>query len=179
MIWFQLMLGFFIANILGYGGGPSSIPLMYHEIVTHYVWLNDSEFSNMLALGNALPGPIATKIAAFVGYGAGGWTGLLAALAGTILPSAVALIVLLKVLHKYRQSPVVKGMSLLVQPVITIMMVVLTWQMAKSSFSQIGIWQSLGIAAVAFWAMNIRKVHPALVICAAFIYGGIVLQHIV
>jgi len=136
MIWFQLMLGFFIANILGYGGGPSSIPLMYHEIVTHYGWLNDSEFSNMLALGNALPGPIATKIAAFVGYGAGGWTGLLAALAGTILPSAVALIVLLKVLHKYRQSPVVKGMSLLVQPVITIMMVVLTWQMAKSSFGQ-------------------------------------------
>ncbi|AEH52942.1 Chromate transporter [Heyndrickxia coagulans 2-6] len=70
-------------------------------------------------------------------------------------------------------------MSLLVQPVITIMMVVLTWQMAKSSFSQIGIWQSLGIAAVAFWAMHIRKIHPALVICAAFLYGGIVLQHIV
>jgi len=51
--------------------------------------------------------------------------------------------------------------------------------MAKSSFGQIGIWQSLGIAAVAFWAMHIRKIHPALVICAAFLYGGIVLQHIV
>ncbi|RGR78493.1 chromate transporter [Heyndrickxia coagulans] len=178
-VWIQLMVGFFIANVLGYGGGPSSIPLMYNEIVSHYHWLNDSEFSNMLALGNALPGPIATKIAAFVGYGAGGWAGLFAALAGTILPSAVALILLLKVLHKYRQSPVVKGMSLLVQPVIAIMMTVLTWQMAKNSIVQIGIWQALGIAAVAFWAMQIRKIHPALVIVAAFAYGGIVLSHVV
>ncbi|MGG3434855.1 chromate transporter [Heyndrickxia coagulans] len=178
-VWIQLMVGFFIANVLGYGGGPSSIPLMYNEIVSHYHWINDSEFSNMLALGNALPGPIATKIAAFVGYGAGGWVGLFAALAGTILPSAVALILLLKVLHKYRQSPVVKGMSLLVQPVIAIMMAVLTWQMVKNSISQIGIWQALGIAAVAFWAMQIRKIHSALVIVAAFAYGGIVLSHVV
>lgn len=62
-VWIQLMIGFFLANALGYGGGPSSIPLMYEEIVSHYHWLNNQEFSNMLALGNALPGPIATKIA--------------------------------------------------------------------------------------------------------------------
>ncbi|GJM82664.1 hypothetical protein HMSSN139_51600 [Paenibacillus sp. HMSSN-139] len=61
MDWLELLLGFLIANLLGYGGGPSSIPLMYEEIVPHYHWLSDAEFSNMLALGNALPGPIATK----------------------------------------------------------------------------------------------------------------------
>jgi chromate transporter len=68
-------------------------------------------------------------------------------------------------------------MTLLVQPVIAIMMVVLTWQMGKSSISSIGIWHSLGIAAVSFWAMEKLKLHPALVIVAAFAYGGIVLQH--
>lgn len=115
MEWLKLIYGFFMANLLGYGGGPSSIPLMYEEIVPHYGWLNDEEFSNMLALGNALPGPIATKIAAYVGYDVYGWLGLSAALAATVLPSAAALIILLGVMQKYKHSPVVKGMTLLVQ----------------------------------------------------------------
>lgn len=179
MDWLELLLGFLIANLLGYGGGPSSIPLMYEEIVPHYHWLSDADFSNMLALGNALPGPIATKIAAYVGFEVGGWVGLGLALLATVLPSAAGLILLLRLLAKYRQSNVVKGMTLLVQPVIAIMMVTLTWQMAKEPFTAIGIWQTLAIAAIAFWAMERRKIHPALVIVAAFIYGGVVLQHYV
>jgi len=163
MEWLKLLLGFFMANALGYGGGPSSIPLMYREIVTHYHWLDDGQFSRMLALGNTLPGPIATKIAAFVGLEAGGAAGLIVALAATAVPSAIALIVLLGLLHKYRQSGAVKGMTLLVQPVIAVMMAVLAWQLGASSLRAIGIWQALGIAAFAFWAMGVRKLHPAIV----------------
>ncbi|WP_150273040.1 chromate transporter [Paenibacillus tepidiphilus] len=179
MEWLELLYGFFMANVLGYGGGPSSIPLMYEEIVPHYGWLNDEEFSNMLALGNALPGPIATKIAAYVGYDVLGWLGFTVALLATVLPSAAALIVLLNVLQKYKQSPVVKGMTLLVQPVIAIMMAVLTFQMAKSPAESIGIVQTLVIAAIAFVAMQKLKLHPALVIVAAFVYGGLVLRYTV
>lgn len=179
MEWLKLIYGFFMANLLGYGGGPSSIPLMYEEIVPHYSWLSDEEFSNMLALGNALPGPIATKIAAYVGYDVYGWLGLAAALLATVLPSAAALIVLLQVMQKYKQSPVVKGMTLLVQPVIAIMMLVLTLKMAKGPADSIGIWQTLIIAAIAFWAMKRLRLHPALVILAAFAYGGLVLRYTV
>ncbi|MBV6713570.1 chromate transporter [Paenibacillus chitinolyticus] len=175
--WLNLFIGFFVANVLGYGGGPSSIPLVYQEVVTHYHWADDRQFSNILALGNTLPGPIATKIAAYVGYDTAGWFGLAVAIAATVVPSAVALIVLLKLLQKHRQSSVVKGMTLLVQPVIAVMMVVLTWQMAEGSVQSIGIWQSLGIAAVAYWAMQRRKIHPAFVIIAAFVYGGVVIGH--
>jgi chromate transporter len=171
----NLIVGFFLANVLGYGGGPASIPLMYQEIVNHYRWTTDREFSNILALGNALPGPIATKIAAFVGYDVSGLAGALAALAATVVPSAAALIVLLKALQRFRRSDAVKGMTLLVQPVIAVMMLLLTYEMGESSIHHIGLWQSLGIAAVAFWAMIVKKIHPALVIVAAFAYGGIVL----
>lgn len=61
MIIFYLFWAFFIANLLGYGGGPASIPLNFEEVVQHFHWLSKEEFSNMLALANALPGPIATK----------------------------------------------------------------------------------------------------------------------
>ncbi|WP_025693368.1 chromate transporter [Paenibacillus zanthoxyli] len=177
MEWLDLILGFFIANLLGYGGGPSSIPLMYTEIVPHYHWLSNSEFTNMLALGNALPGPIATKVAAYVGFEIYGWVGAILALLATVLPSAAALIAMIRLLQKYRQSSIVKGMTLLVQPVIAIMMVILTWQMSKGPLASIGIWQTLIIAAVSFWAMERRKIHPALVILVAFIYGGFILRY--
>jgi chromate transporter len=174
----DLIFGFFLANILGYGGGPASIPLMYEEIVNRNHWTTEHEFSNILALGNTLPGPIATKIAAYVGYDVAGIIGVLAALAATIIPSAIALIFLVKILQRYKQSIVVKGMTLLVQPVIAVLMLVLTWKMGQSSIDSIGIWQSLIIAAIALWAMEWRKIHPALVILCAFIYGGIVLPYI-
>lgn len=177
MIWWELLWGFFVANVLGYGGGPSSIPLMQEEIVNHYNWLTNEQFADVLAVGNALPGPIATKIAAFVGYQEAGWFGLILTTFATVVPSALALILLLRILNRFRQSSVVKGMTLLVQPVIAVMMAGLTWEMGKVSVGSIGIWQSLGIAAAALWAMTKGRIHPALVIIAAFVYGSLVLSH--
>jgi len=170
-----ILLGFFLANILGYGGGPASIPLMYQEIVKHYQWLTNVEFSKMLALANALPGPIATKIAAYTGYQVMGWWGLLLALIATILPSAAALILLLKIISKHRQSSAVKGMTLLVQPVIAVMMAVLTWQMFSDSYHSLGWIQAIAIGLVSLIALTKLKLHPAFIILAAFIYGGGVL----
>lgn len=82
-------------------------------------------------------------------------------------------------MQKYKQSPVVKGMTLLVQPVIAVMMAVLTWTMAKGPADSIGIWQTLLIAVIAFFAIKRLKLHPALVILAAFAYGGLVLRYTV
>jgi len=175
MIWFPIFLAFFIANILGYGGGPASIPLMYDQIVTRYGWLNNTEFSNMLALGNALPGPIATKIAAFVGYEVYGWPGLIMALIGTVVPSAVALILLLKIIRRYRHSLVFKGVSLLAQPVIAVMMLLITVTIATDAVHSIGYLHSLIIALFAFLALGKFKIHPAFVILLAFICGGIII----
>ncbi|MBB5325389.1 chromate transporter [Anoxybacillus tepidamans] len=176
--WISLFIGFFWANVLGYGGGPSSIPLMYEEIVNHYRWLTNKEFSNMLALGNALPGPIATKIAAYVGYDVYGWWGFVIALFATIFPSAFALIFLLKIVRRHRQSLVVKGMTLFVQPVIAIMMLILTWQMMKESIFSIGIVQSFAIAFISFLALEKWNIHPAFLIIASFAYGGLILPHL-
>ncbi|SFQ65958.1 chromate transporter [Priestia endophytica DSM 13796] len=178
MLLLSLFLGFFIANVLGYGGGPASIPLMYEEVVDRYQWLTNAEFSNMLALGNSLPGPIATKIAAYVGYDVFGWWGFLIALFATVFPSAIALILLLKLMQRHRQSQVVKGMTLLVQPVIAIMMLLLTWDMIKDAVGSIGIWQSLIIALISLLALGKFKIHPAFMIIAAFAYGGFVIPHL-
>jgi chromate transporter len=176
MEWLNLFIGFFLANVFGYGGGPSSIPLMHQEIVPNHNWLTNAEFSNMLALGNALPGPIATKIAAYVGYNVAGWMGFGIALFATVVPSAIALIIFLRILQKYRKSPSIKGMTLLVQPVLAIMMVLLVWSSSWDSVKVIGLLQFAGIALASFYLLEKRKIHPAFVIVAAFVYGGFFLS---
>ena len=172
----HLLWGFFVANVLGYGGGPASIPLMENEIVNHYHWLNAAQFANALALGNALPGPLATKIATYVGFGTAGWLGALAALIGTAVPSALAMVWLMRLLNRHRKSRAVRGMTLLVQPVIAVLMIALTWEISGNSIHGAGIWQSLGIAAAAFLLLQKFKVHPVFVIVAAFAYGGLVIR---
>jgi len=172
----QLIYGFFIANLLGYGGGPASIPLMQNEVVTHYGWMTNDDFVNALAIGNALPGPIATKIATYVGFLEFGWLGAAAAVIATVVPSAIAVVALLAILNKYRQSLTVKGMTLLVQPVIAVLMAVLTYQIGSEAVTDMGIIQFFAIAIVSLVAMEKFKVHPALVILAAIIYGGLVLS---
>ncbi len=164
-----------MANLLGYGGGPSTIPLIQDQVVTHYHWLTNPQFANILAVGNTLPGPIATKTAGIIGYSVDGWIGALLALAATILPSAVGIILLLQVVARFRNSRIVKGMTLLIQPVIAVMLAILALELLHSSVARLGWFQALIIVVLSVWLLKFRKVHPVFVILAAFVYGGLIL----
>ncbi|CAB3389446.1 chromate transporter [Kyrpidia spormannii] len=174
----HLFWAFLVSNVLGYGGGPASIPFMQSEIVDHYHWMSNPEFMNVLAMANALPGPIATKLAGFTGFAVSGWPGLLTALVATVVPSAVAVVLLLRLVRRFRQSAAVRGMTLLIQPVIGVLMVAFTWEVGRESVGTLGWVQSLGIVAVTLWALQKRGIHPAFVIVGAFIYGAVVVPHI-
>lgn len=81
-------------------------------------------------------------------------------------------------MKKHQNSKIVKGMTLLVQPVITALMLVLTYEMFQDSYHSIGIIQSVCIAVIAFLLLQKWKVHPALVIIIAFLYGGFIAPHL-
>ena len=103
--WIGLFWGFFKVGILGYGGGPGSIGLIQVVTVDGNHWMTNQQFAEMLAVGNALPGPIATKLAASIGYQVGGPMGAVAALLGVIVPSLVLMLGLYRVLMIYRSNP--------------------------------------------------------------------------
>ncbi|MCL6594479.1 MAG: chromate transporter, partial [Alicyclobacillus sp.] len=138
MSWWQTFLGFFLPNVLGYGGGPAMIPLLQVQVVKAYHWVSNAQFADALALANVLPGPIATKMAVYVGYQVSGWLGLTLALLATVVPSALALIALLRLLNHFRAADPVRGMTLLVQPVIAVLMVGLTWEFGADSVHHLG-----------------------------------------
>lgn len=175
MVYWELFLAFFIPGIVGYGGGPSSIPLIQTEVVDRYGWLTVSEFGEILAVGNALPGPIATKMAGYIGFEVGGILGAVIALFATVAPSLIAMLLLLKLLLKHKESPKVKRMTAFIRPTIAILLVVLAYEFIENSWFDAGWFQTLLLTALGFILLERFKIHPALVIVGYLIYGGIFL----
>ncbi|MFT8872967.1 MAG: chromate transporter [Sporolactobacillus sp.] len=169
----HLFLAFFIPGILGYGGGPASIPLIENEVVGHYHWLSTTAFSNVVAIGNSLPGPLAPQMAGYIGYEIAGIPGLLTALFATIAPSLAMLIVLLKILYRYKDSPRVKRLTAIIRPIIVVMLGQLAFNFFFASQTASGWLPMLAIGAISAVLMVRFKLHPAIVISAALLYGGL------
>ncbi|MBE3102666.1 MAG: chromate transporter, partial [Bacilli bacterium] len=102
---------FFRIGLLGFGGGPASIPLVHQEVVKKHEWMTDDEFGDTLALANTLPGPIATKMAGYIGYRVAGIWGCLNALIVSVIPTVVLMIAFLGLLQTYKTIPWVQHMS--------------------------------------------------------------------
>jgi chromate transporter len=176
VIYFQIFLAFFIPGILGYGGGPASIPLIENEVVDRYEWMTVNEFSEVLAMGNALPGPIATKMAGYIGYAEGGILGAIVGVFATVAPSLILMISLLGLLMKYKDSARVKRLTIVVRPVIAVLLGVMTYDFFFSSYEGVGLTQTVMIGGIGFLLMEKFKVHPAYVIAGALVYGALVLS---
>jgi chromate transporter len=175
MIYWQIFLAFFIPGIVGYGGGPASIPLVQNEVVNRYGWLTVSQFSEVLALGNALPGPIATKMSGYIGFQQGGVLGAAVGVFATVAPSLILMIVLLSLLYKFKDSPKVKRMTNYVRPTIAVLLGMMTISFFTTSFKDTGMMQTILLVVISFLLLERWKVHPAYMIVGALGYGALVL----
>ncbi|GGF25315.1 putative transporter YwrA [Halobacillus andaensis] len=167
----NLFLAFFRVGIFGYGGGPSSIPLVHKEVVEKYKWMTDDEFADVLALGNSLPGPIATKMAGYIGYRVSGFTGMMNAVLATILPTIAVLIILLSFLNNFRELSWVNGMTQAVVPVVGVMLAVLAFDFVKKSKQNLGVWVTLLIGTASLLLIEGGGVHPGLVILVLLLFA--------
>ncbi|WP_433938729.1 chromate transporter [Paenibacillus lautus] len=169
----ELTFGMFRTGILGYGGGPSVIPLLRHEAVVRYNWLSDDEFGEVLALANALPGPIATKMAAYLGYREKGVLGAVVAVLAHILPTCIAMIALLSAVTFLSSSKIVAGMIAGVTPVIAVMLGTMAYEFGEKAVKGLGIYTGIGFFVVSFLLLESIQIHPALVIMLFLAYGTV------
>ena len=165
----QIFLAFFRIGIFGFGGGPSMIPLFHKEVVEQYQWMNDEQFSDVLAIGNTLPGPIATKMAGYIGFKVAGLTGCINAVIANILPSIIAMILLLTLLREHKDQTWVQGIGQGVLPIVIVMMGLLSYDFFKKAHSSIGWLVTAAIATISFVAIDLANIHPGFVIAVFLI----------
>lgn len=173
-LYVDIFIAFFRSGMLGFGGGPSAIPLVYKEVVDTYKWMDDEQFSNILALGNTLPGPINTKMAGYIGYRVGGIRGLIVALIAVILPTVLLMLALLTSFNQFKHHPSVQGMTHAIVPIVGVMMGVLTWGFLKKSKTGLGWKNSVVLLAASFLAIVVLQIHPGVVI-GTLLVGALVI----
>ncbi|WP_088010872.1 chromate transporter [Gottfriedia acidiceleris] len=167
----NIFVAFFRSSILGYGGGPSTIPLVYKEVVDTYKWMKDEEFSEILAIGNMLPGPINTKLAGYIGYRIGGISGMLNAIIATILPTILLMIILLTSLSSFKDIKWVNGMKESIVPVVGVMLGVLTWQFYQSAKKGLKTPTILIHLVVGLFLIQFLHIHPAIIIGGLLVFA--------
>lgn len=86
----------------GFGG---VLPFAYRGLVENRKWLDPAEFSELLGIGQMLPGPIICNIALAVGHKYRGTLGALAALSGLILFPFLLVIGLGALYQRYGELP--------------------------------------------------------------------------
>jgi len=137
------------------------VPILKAEVVERRKWIGTEDFMDALAIGNALPGPIVTKMAAAVGYRKAGWPGATAAVLGIIMPSAAALLVLLGFVSLVKDNPMVESMLKGLRPVVVAMLAYAAWDMAPNAIA-VKEHMTVVIAVAALALMILPSIHPAL-----------------
>lgn len=176
----KLLWSFAKVGLFGFGGGPSMIPLIQEEVVDVQHWLTKEEFLDAFAFGSALPGPIATKMAGYVGFKVAGWPGAAAGLVGVSVPTILAMIALGGLYLRYRESPLFGAFLRGVRPVVIALLALVVWEFAPRAFGAPPEWLAnwaLWALAVAAFALAIRfGAHPAVLIVAGGVTGLIFLR---
>lgn len=128
-----MCLEFFKTGLFAIGGGLATLPFL-REISIKYGWYTLSELSNMVAVGNATPGPIGVNMATYVGYTTNGILGGILATLSMVLPCFIVILIVSSILDKFRNSIYVEGAFKGLRPAVVAMITVALLQLGKELF---------------------------------------------
>lgn len=145
-------------------------------------WITTEEFADALAIGNALPGPIAPQVSAYIGYKLAGTWGAISAVSGTILPTTILMMIMVIFFFGVKDSPTIAAMLKAVRPVIVGLLLWTTYVMAYSVFNVSNLgwrnglaqnWDKVMIAIAAFALLTLTEINPVWLVIAGAVLGFI------
>src|SRR5690349_2765009 len=179
----KLLLDIFIlftrVALFSWGGGPASLALMQREVVDAE-WVTNEEFADAVAVGNALPGPIAPQVSAYVGYKMSGMWGAISATMGTVFPTTLLMLIMVAYFFSIKDSPTVAAMLKAVRPVVVGLLLWTAYVTAYAVFSVSKVgwgqglvqnWDKVIITIIAFSLLTLTEINPVWLVIAGAILG--------
>jgi len=182
ILW-KLFFSFLKVGTIGFGGGQATIPLIEAEVVDKHAWLTGEEFSDFYAIGNTLPGPIATKMSIIIGFDQAGILGAIVALIAMLLPSSIAIVVIYLAFMEFKDTKFVQGMQKAAKPVVAVLIGGVAYGMVRKligTFSSESVMNTVLLVGIFVVSLSlfllseyeILKVHPAIIVIGALLVGG-------
>ena len=103
MTFLLLFIEFFKTGLFAIGGGLVTVPYLY-EMANKYPWFTPQQLTDMIAISESTPGPIGVNMATYAGFNAGGIIGAIIATLGLIMPSIIIILIVARILAKFREN---------------------------------------------------------------------------
>jgi len=155
----DLNLIFMKVDLMAFGGGFTTIPLIQREVVDRFQWITTREFIDGIALGQVTPGPIVIT-ATFVGYRLGG---LLGALLGTIAVFFPSFVIVTGLAPYYERIKRARSVQIMVRGILAAflgMLLFVAYRFGQEALPDWRTWALMAAAWLALW----RKVDLLLVV---------------
>lgn len=171
LVWSYLKIGFF-----GFGGGYAMLSLIHSEVVVRNEWLTNGEFSDIIAISQMTPGPIALNSATYIGYEVAGVLGSVVATTAVCIPALTLMMLLTRFFLKLHNNRYVQSVVLAMRPVVVGMIMsaalLLVFPHSDDGRSFIDGWSWL-IFALALLG-SAKKINPILLIVVSGIAGVVI-----
>ncbi|MBQ4577583.1 MAG: chromate transporter [Clostridia bacterium] len=109
MIFLKLFYEFFKVGLFAVGGGMATFPFLT-ALADKSGWYTQQELIDMIAIAESTPGPIGVNTATYVGFSAAGIPGAVIASLGLITPSVIIILIVARILAKFRDSKLVQDL---------------------------------------------------------------------
>lgn len=168
---------FFLTGLFAVGGGLATLPFLT-QMSVDTGWFTQMELANMVAVSESTPGPIGVNMATYVGYTVAGIPGAILATLSLVLPSLIIILIIARVLEKYRKSDLVNTTFSILRPIVTGLISAAAFSLLKIVLGVKGDfgfqWVNLVLVCVIFGLLQIKKVkkiHPILIILFGAVLG--------
>lgn len=169
----QLFVSYLKIGFFGFGGGYAMLSLIHSEVVVSHQWLTNSEFSDIVAISQMTPGPIAINSATYIGYEVAGFWGSVVATVAVSLPALTLMLLITIFFLRLRDNRYVKGIVAGMRPVVIGMIasaaLLLIFPTSSDGASFIDGWS--WAIFVATLVASARKVNPILLIVISGLVG--------
>lgn len=157
----ELFFTFSKMSIFGFGGVG---PFIYSTIVEEKNWMTPKEFTELLAMGQLLPGANVTNFAVMFGYRVNGWRGALYSVFGLLLFPFLIILGLGVLYNQFGNSPVVIGALRGILAVSAGLILVTSLKIAVSQFREDKSYWPILLIAFTIVAMTVLSIPlPAIV----------------
>ena len=127
-LYFLLSYEFFKIGLFAVGGGYATLPFLFH-FQSQYGWFTVDELTNMIAISNITPGPVGINMATYTGYTSAGILGSLLATTSIILAPAILVIIVSKLIEKYKTSSLISDIFKTLRPASCALLSVIAYQL--------------------------------------------------
>ncbi len=120
-----------------FGGGYAMLPLLQKEVVEKHGWATSEELLDYYAIGQCIPGIIATNTATFIGHKQKGVPGAAAATLGMITPSYIIISIIAAFIQNFAELPVVQHAFAGIRIAVCVLILSAVIQMGKKNIKTI------------------------------------------